>query len=214
MDVGTVLIVSINELIRYELLKGLKKFTGEEVRIGQIVSADNLDVALTKTILNDVALVLVDLESTRFLANKRDEDIKQELVRTIFRTPTILLTRPETLDLLEAALELGARAFLSMPLDIPELKRKLAQQLPNLGSLQSETVDEMAPLADTKSCKQLVLPPSGSALTHANAPIKPASPSDLSLGAVKPQRVPRRPDENVVGVKGRMVQGAQGHPLL
>ncbi len=212
MDVGKVLVVSVDEGLRSELLANLKKVLGGDIKIEELVEVENLDQALTATILNDVALVVADLESLRLFTKRSEEGIKQELVRTLLKNPTILITRPETLDLLEAALELGARSFLSMPLDLRELKQRLVEHTPSRARTNFAVTDELglAPDSITPSLPAGIPAPAPSA----NAQLRPASQAAQPSTGVKPPLVPRRPDENVVGVKGRMVQGVQGHPLL
>ena len=210
MDVGTVLVVSVNEVLRNELLQNLSKIFGEEMKIEELVKVDNLDQALTKTILNDVALMIADLESLRLFTAKKEDGIKQELVRTLFKTPTILITRPENIDLLESALELGARSFLSLPLDSSELKRKLANQLPRT----IRTADSLNSQYNLWLATQLSHVDVTESSVTLNAPIKPASQSVSPSAAVKPLSAPLRQGESVAGVKVRMGQGVPGHPQL
>ena len=202
MDVGTVLVVSVNEVLRNELLQNLSKIFGEEMKIEELVKVDNLDQALTKTILNDVALMIADLESLRLFTAKKEDGIKQELVRTLFKTPTILITRPENIDLLESAL--------ALPLDSSELKRKLANQLPRT----IRTADSLNSQYNLWLATQLSHVDVTESSVTLNAPIKPASQSVSPSAAVKPLSAPLRQGESVAGVKVRMGQGVPGHPQL
>lgn len=212
MDVGTVLVVSVDEVLRSELLDNLKKVLGGDAKIEELVEVENLDQALTTTILHNVSLVVADLESLRLFTNKSEEGIKQELVRTLLKTPTILITRPETLDLLEAALDLGARSFLHMPLDLTDLKQKLAHHIPCKN--RSEDAQKNAPAPVAAGIEPSLSAGLRSSATSASAQTIPASQAVSPSAGVKPLSAPPRQDESVVGVKGRMGQGAQGHPQL